>query len=391
MINCRQSTIMPSGNLHAGYAHICCADGLITSVTTVSSSQPDESWLCPGFIDLQVNGFAGIDFSDPNLRVEQAIRVLPAVWATGVTSFYPTLITNSYERLRRNFAVLEEARRACTAFQLCVPGYHLEGPYFPDGPARGVHNPEFLRSPDWDEFTRLQEAAGHRIKIVTLAPELPGALEFIARCVRAGVVCAIGHTDATATVIHAAVDAGARLSTHLGNGCATMIDRHQNPLWPQLANERLHVSLICDGFHLPEDLLRVIVKVKGVNGCILVTDAIHVANMPPGRYTLVDMPVELLPSGKVVKRDRASMAGSALAMNRAVSIFQQHASVSFEDACIAATKNPASLLNDRGVCQEIAAGQPANLIRVVPQSGELRVLEVWIGGDPVWAREEFLR
>ena len=178
-----------------------------------------------------------------------------------------------------------------------------------------------MRSPNWDEFQRLQEAAGGNIAIVTLAPELPGACDFIQRARAAGVIAAIGHTDCKPEDVHRAVEAGATLSTHLGNGCANLIDRHQNPIWAQLACDRLHTSLICDGFHLPPDFVRVVSVVKGIGRCILITDAIHATNLPPGRYTFVGQAIELLPSGQVVTADRKCMAGSALSMNRAVVVF----------------------------------------------------------------------
>jgi N-acetylglucosamine-6-phosphate deacetylase len=166
-----------------------------------------------------------------------------------------------------------------------------------------------MRSPDWDEFLKLQRAAGGRIGIVTLAPELPGAEEFIRKAQSAGVIVAISHTDGGPDDVHRAAAAGATLNTHLGNGCPEYLHRHRAPLWAQLATESLHASIICDGFHLPPDVVKVIVAVKGIDKCILITDAVHVAQLRPGRYALVGTEIELLPSGQVVRADRVSMAG----------------------------------------------------------------------------------
>ena len=368
-----------------GLAQIQIQRDQIRSVRVVNPTDPEELFVSPGFVDIQVNGFAGVDFSDRELDPERAISILPAIWKTGVTTFCPTLITNSIEQLARNFRTLEEARRLDARFAESVPCYHLEGPYLSPGGAHGAHDPTLMRSPDWDEFSRLQEAAGGNIAIVTLAPELPGACDFIRRACAAGVVVALGHTDGTPEHIHAAIEAGATLSTHLGNGCPTFIHRHQTPIWAQLASDQLQASLICDGFHLPPDLVRVIYGVKGINRCILITDAVHVANLPPGRYSMIGLEIELLPSGQVVTADRQCMAGSALSMNRAVTVFENFAGVSLSEALQAATANPGRLLRRDGICTDLAPAQPANLVTFRPQVSALRIETVLLQGEQVYA------
>jgi len=355
--------------------------GLVESLGPADAQRPYAS---PGFIDIQVNGFAGVDFCDASLDAGKAKRILAALWGTGVTTFCPTVITNSREQLLRCFRLLEEARKANPRFARSVPCYHLEGPYISPGESRGAHNPKLMRPPDWEEFLELQQAAGGRIGIVTLAPELPGALEFIRRAREAGVVVALGHTDGTPEQIHQAAEAGARLSTHLGNGCPQTIDRHRNLLWAQLAIDQLAASLICDGFHLPTDLVRVIHRVKGIDRCVLITDAVHVAGLAPGPYRLVDLEIELLPTGQVVMADRRSMAGSALSMNRAVRVFMDYAGVSLGQAIRAATASPARLLERYETCSELAEGQPANLILFRPGAGALEIEKVILGGETVY-------
>src|SRR5208283_2647510 len=195
--------------------------------------------------------------------------------------------------LARNFAIIEKAARMNRDFAHAVPCYHLEGPYISPLGSHGAHDPQWMRLPDWSEFLDLQHAAGGKIGIVTIAPELPGAEEFIRHAQSAGVVVAIGHTDGGPDDVHLAAAAGATLNTHLGNGCPTYLHRHRAPFWAQLATESLHASMICDGFHLSPDVVKVIVGVKGMDKCILVTDAVHVAKMPPGRYTLAGTEIEL--------------------------------------------------------------------------------------------------
>ncbi|MHB8655654.1 MAG: N-acetylglucosamine-6-phosphate deacetylase [Terriglobia bacterium] len=370
-----------------GLARIQIHGDRIGAVEVQGLIDVQKPYISPGFIDIQLNGFAGIDFCDANLDAKQALLILPALWKTGTSTFCPTLITNSHEHLLHNFHVLEEARRLDWRFAQAVPCYHLEGPYISPGPSHGAHDPRFMRHPDWEEFVELQHAAGGRIGIVTIAPELPGALEFIRRARESGVVVSLGHTDGTPGQIHQGAGAGANLSTHLGNGCPQTIDRHQNTLWPQMAIDQLSASLICDGFHLPPDLVRVILCVKGIERCILITDAVHVAGMPPGRYTLVGLDIELLPSGQVVTANRRSMAGSAISMDRAISIFMQYTGVPLQDAVRAATANPSRLLRRYETCNELAEGQPANLTLFRMNGTALKVEALILGGEVVCGSE----
>lgn len=371
------------GNLAGhGYVRLEIAGCRIQAVVRLGPEQDGAAFLSPGWIDLQLNGFAGIDFSNTQLEPEAAAAVLPALWKTGVTSFCPTLITNSFENLARNFRVLEHARRAYPQFDRATPCYHLEGPWL-SPEARGVHDPELMRPPDWDEFCALQEAAGGRIGILTVAPELPGALELIARASHAGVVVALGHTVAEPEQVHAAVEAGARLSTHLGNGCPQVLDRHRNPLWAQLVRDDLRASMICDGFHLPADLVRVIRRMKGPAGCILITDATHVALLPPGRYSLVDTEIELLEGGKVIRADGGSLGGSAATMSRVLRVFMEQSGAPLEEAIVAASANPARLLGRAELCAGPVPGQPANLVRFRPGGEELQIEAVLASGQRV--------
>ncbi len=243
------------------------------------------------------------------------------------------------------------------------------------------------RTPNTDEFRALQRAAGGRIRILTVAPELPGALDLIADATRCGVRVALGHTDANAEDIHAATQAGAVLSTHLGNGCPENIHRHHNPLWPQLADDRLSASVICDYFHLPADVVKTIYRVKGSGRCLLITDAVHVTGLPPGKYFLVTTPIELLPSGKVQQEGGRYLGGSALTMNRAVVNFMALAGTSLAEALDAATTAPARFLDLPGVCCAIEAGQPANVILFRRSGGRLIVERHIAAGEDIEFRQ----
>lgn len=368
----------------AGFVEIEVDRGRISSIQKLGAENPKASFVAPGFIDIQLNGFAGIDFSRLDLEPEEVVKVLPAVWKTGVTSFCPTVITNSHEILVRNLRVLEAARRMDVRFARSTPCYHLEGPYLSPGSARGAHDISFMRAPSWDELTSLQEAAGNNIGIITLAPELPGAFDFIRRATNKGITIAIGHTDATPEEIHRAAECGAKLSTHLGNGSPQLIDRHRAPFWAQLADDRLYASVICDTFHLPRELVQVIRRVKGIRRCILVTDAFFVAGLPPGRYRLPHTEIELLTSGQVVTMDRRCMAGSSIGLNRALHVFMEFGAGSLEDAVRAATRNAAGLLQRKGITTHICKEQPANLVLFRLGVRELKVEGVILEGELVY-------
>jgi len=293
----------------------------------------------PGFLDLQVNGFAGVDFNDPATTVDDLHRALGVLRTHGVTRLLPTLITSSAERFD-----------LCARLILGVKtdafvGIHMEGPYISpeDGP-RGAHPREFAAPASIEDFRRRQDAAAGHIRLVTLAPEVPGAIPLIEHLRANGIRVAIGHTAAPAEVIRDAVKAGATLSTHLGNGAAQMIPRHPNFLWEQLAADQMSASLIVDGHHLPPATVKTMIRAKSVRRTILVTDAIAAAGQPPGEYQLGSVKVRLDETGRVAIPGSPGLAGSALAMDRAVANTVRFAGVSLEDALAMATTNPAAYM-----------------------------------------------
>ena len=163
------------------------------------------------------------------------------------------------------------------------------------------------------------------------------------------------------------------------------IDRHRAPFWAQLSDDRLSASIICDGFHLPPEVVQILVRVKGISRTILVTDAVHVAGLPPGPYSLVGIPIELERSGRVIRVGSNSMAGSSLSMNRAVAVFQDFAGVSLADALAAATINPAKLLKHPDVCSGLLPGQPANLLLFRSGPLSMEIASSWLHGQSVFA------
>ena len=293
-------------------------DRVITVVDHLIRPPENPAFIAPGLIDLQVNGFAGVDYNSATTTQEEIARSIRAMFACGVTRFFPTVITGSPENMTaalRNLATAKESIAEGAAME----AFHVEGPYISpeDGP-RGAHPARWVRPPDIDEFLRFQDAAQGNIRLVTLSPEWPEAPRFIEKIIEKGIVASIGHTRATAAQISDAVRAGATLSTHLGNGADAVLPRHPNYIWEQLAEDRLAASFIVDGFHLPASFLNVALRAKGLERSLLVTDAVAPAGCSPGPYHLGEVDVELHPDGSVRLAGGTRLAGSALMMDRAI-------------------------------------------------------------------------
>jgi N-acetylglucosamine-6-phosphate deacetylase len=298
-------------------------------------------WTTPGFIDLQVNGFARVDYNDPGAIHEEIARSIRVMFSTGVTRFFPTVITGSPERMIGALRNLAGAREAI-AEGVAIAGIHVEGPHIsPDDGPRGAHPREWVRPPDIEEFRRMQDAARGFIRLVTLAPEWPHATRYIENAVRDGVTISIGHTRATSQQIRDAVSAGATMSTHLGNGANPTLPKTDNYIWDQLAEERLSASFIVDGIHLPDAFLCAAIRAKSVQRSILVTDAVMPAMCEPGFYELGEVQVELKEDHRVVLRGGDRLAGSSLRMDQAIENVMRITGVSLEEAVTMATTNPA--------------------------------------------------
>jgi N-acetylglucosamine-6-phosphate deacetylase len=321
----------------------------------------DLPWIAPGFVDVQSNGYGGREFSSADLEPEHVAAIARQQAAFGVTQFCPTITTAGRDTIERALSAIVEACRRWGDVDHTVAGIHLEGPYISpeDGP-RGAHPLVHCRPPDWNEFQRFQEVAGGRIRIVTLAVEYPHAPAFIARAAASGVVVAIGHTSATSAQIRAAVDAGASLSTHLGNGAHRTLRRHPNYLWDQLAEDRLWASLIVDGHHLPPEVVRTFVRAKSPQRCILVSDMSGLAGMPVGRYASEMCELEILRDGRLVIAGQDQLlAGASRPIGVGVANVMSFAGVDLATAVEMASTRPAQLLGR--TANRLAEGDPADL------------------------------
>lgn len=361
-------------------------DGHINAIQPTDAAPDGLPWLAPGFFDIQMNGYGGQAFADADATPEKVVQVLEAMFPCGVTRLCPTLTTDSFEVLAAGLRAIDEACRQHEWVGRMVPAVHVEGPYISaeDGP-RGAHPREHVRAPDWDEFCQLQDAAGGRIGLLTMAPETAGGIEFIRRVAGTGVKVAIGHTAAEPEVISAAVEAGATLSTHLGNGAHGSIRRHPNYIWQQMAEDGLWASIICDGHHLPPAVVKCMVRAKEPERIILVSDAVSLAGLPPGRYKCGGVDVEMLDDGRIVVAEQPQLlAGATLLMDTCIANVQTFAGVSLRSAVEMATVHPARFF---GLPEpRLAAGEPADLVLFRSGEGPIVVGQTVLGGQVRWQR-----
>ncbi|MFK7894152.1 MAG: N-acetylglucosamine-6-phosphate deacetylase [Granulosicoccus sp.] len=335
------------------------SDGIIQA--TRPCSKPDLPVFSPGLVDLQVNGYNGIDLNSGSLKATTVDALSQALCEVGVAAYLPTLITASEKDLCERLEAIAQAHRSLSRSNRMIAGIHVEGPSVSaeDGP-RGAHPVEHVRPPSIEEFERWQQAADGLICMITIAPELPGACEYIRQVADQGVCVSLGHCNATEDDIHRAVEAGARMSTHLGNGIASTLPRHPNAIWAQLADDQLNASLIVDQHHLPGSTVRSMIRAKGKDKVILVSDSVKFAGMSPGRYTSpIGGEVDVGADGRVSVAGTVYLAGSGKCLLDIVTHFSQFTRLPFADGIAMATSNPAMLL---GRSVKLQSGEPASFI-----------------------------
>ncbi|HEU0120026.1 MAG TPA: amidohydrolase family protein [Bryobacteraceae bacterium] len=358
-------------------------DSVIQLADDVVESASGLPYLAPGFIDLQVNGFDGVDYNSPDSTQEDIARSLRTQFAAGTTRLLPTVITGSREGMLGSLRNLYAAKNALPE-GVAIEGFHVEGPHISaeEGP-RGAHPKQHVRPPDVEEYRRWQDITEGHVKLVTLAPEWPEAPAYIEALVREGVTVAIGHTAAQREHIQAAVSAGATLSTHLGNGAHSTMARHPNYLWEQMAEDRLNADFIADGIHIGPAFLKVGLRAKGIERSILVTDASSPAGAKPGRYMLGDQPVDLTEDDRVVLAGQTRLAGSALRMHKGVENLMKLAGLTLEEALTMATRNPARVGRIAGRQRGLTPGDRADfvLFEFDAESKTIQIRETWIGGE----------
>jgi N-acetylglucosamine-6-phosphate deacetylase len=358
-------------------------DNLINVVDHPITPPADRIYVAPGWIDLQVNGYAGVDYNAPQTSHEEIARSIDVLHSTGTTRFYPTVITGDAEHMVACLRNLRNARQNMPS----IEGFHVEGPHIcPDDGPRGAHLRRCVRKPDLNEYRRWQEATDGSIRLITISPEWPEAPAYIEGITADGVVASIGHTNATSSQIEDAVRAGATMSTHIGNGAHQLLQRHPNYIWDQLADDRLSAGFIVDGIHLGQAFFKVALRAKGVARAVLVTDASMPACAAPGIYQLGEQEVELTADDRVVLRGQTRLAGSALRMDRAIENSMRLAGISLAEAVSMANRNPARVGRIGGRQRGLSAGERADLVRFRfdEESKRIDVLETIVGGKQVY-------
>ncbi|MCX6222942.1 MAG: amidohydrolase family protein [Bacteroidia bacterium] len=351
-------------------------------------------YIAPGLIDIQVNGCNSVSFclegagdtlaSHGGLTVSDVKKVTEGLWKEGVTTYFPTLTTNSQKMLLKNFGILAKAMGDPSLLG-SIPGFHLEGPYISavDG-YRGAHPIEHVRKPIWNEFLELYKASGEKILLITVAPEVEGAYEFIRKCTELGIVVSLGHHNGTAGQIKQAIDHGASLATHLGNGCANTLNRHLNPIWPQLADDRLKISFIADGFHLPPEMIQVFYKTKGAENIVITSDITSYTGLPAGTYKIKDgKTVEKTVDGNL-RFSEGGLYGSASPLRKGVAHIMKVSGCGLVNAIQMTTLNPAYVhnLNDRGVLER---GKRADLILFTMDNERMLIQKTFVAGKEVYS------
>jgi N-acetylglucosamine-6-phosphate deacetylase len=360
---------------------VTVAGGRIAAIEPTDPELTTGPYLAAGLIDLQVNGFGGLDFNDGMVTPARVAALTLMMAGLGVTTYLPTLITASRASLLSALAAIAAARRQDPLCARMIPFVHVEGPFLApeDGP-RGAHPREHIRSPDLDEVEEWQRVSGGLVGKVTLSPHHDQVPNFIHALVDLGILVAIGHTSATADQIHAAVSAGARLSTHLGNGAAAILPRHPNFIWAQLADDRLDAGFIADGFHLPADTFKAMLRAKGLERAYLVSDTVAVAGMPPGVY---DQPiggrVELGSDGRLSVAGTPYLAGASRPLCQDVALAIRMADLTLADGFTLATVNPGRFVGGRG---RLAVGELADLILFdwEKDAASLAIRETYVAG-----------
>ncbi len=325
---------------------IIIKNGIIDNITSLeTTNKTDLPFVGPGLIDLQVNGISGFDFNTTNIFPEDIVEMTSLEFEHGVTTYFPCLVTNSDDAINEEIKNINKACETYPWIEESIGGIHLEGPFIStNSEARGAHCADFVKPPDWNLLKEWQDTAKGKIKLITLSPEWENTESLIQECLKNNILVSIGHTAASPEQITKAVDAGAELSTHLGNGCQVSFSKSNNFFWEQLTEDRLWTTIIADGFHLSDQLLKVILKLKQ-DKLILISDSTKFLNFEPGRYhSIIGGDVILNDKGKLyLESNPELLAGSARPITHGINYLISHMGVQLSDAWNMASTKPSEL------------------------------------------------
>ena len=298
------------------------------------------------WVDLQINGYGGVDFNAPGLTVEQVIAVTERLETDGTLGYLPTIVTGNPDVAVETLRVIAEARKRSARCERNILGIHLEGPFIsPELGAVGTHPIEWVAKPSLELFARYQEACGGLVKLITVAAEIPGMPVFVSALSAQGVAVSLGHQmAATPEEIAPCIEAGAKAFTHLGNGLPNMIPRHKNILFTALAEDRASVMFIPDGHHLPDTVLKVFTRAVPLRRLIAVSDAQYPAGMPPGEYEVCGAHARLEPNGLLWNPARNCLVGATTPMAAMMTLLQRRIDLTLEACLVIGRDNPRALI-----------------------------------------------
>ena len=330
----------------AAAVRVAVESGKIAAVERVSDAEGDLPYIAPGLFDIQVNGAVGVEFSSSTLTRDGVVKVLRKMLKDGVFRCCPTLTTNAPETMVSAARTIADALDEFSELKPIVWGIHLEGPFISTAEGSiGAHPKRFCRPYSKELFHEIQTASRGLVKLLTLSPEYPDAAEFIRFLRREGVVVALGHTNATGEQLDDAARAGASLSTHLSNATRHLLPKWENYCFGQLADDRLNASLIVDGFHISPQFVRALVRTKGLDRLILISDQSPLAGFPPGRYSMELCEFEIQPNGKVtLSGDPNLLACASFPVSNGVANVMTIERLGLNQVLPLATTNPARLL-----------------------------------------------
>lgn len=306
-----------------------------------------------GLVDLQVNGYKGVHFSDINLTRDDFIKACRGVFEAGTSAFLPTMITSPKEVYEHNLPIMASVMRE-DEFSGGLLGFHIEGPFISeqDG-ARGAHDAQWISKPDVDYLRQLIDWADGRVKLLTIAAGPEGAEKLARYAVSQGIAVSLGHQMASESDLARLAQAGAVSLTHLGNGVPAMLSRHENPIWAGLGNDDLIAMIITDGHHLPVPILKTIIRTKGPERCIIVSDASSPAGLPPGKYEALGHQVMLKENGLLQDLTTGYLGGSSASMLHCMNHLASLDLVGIDELLAMGFDNPLALigLNTKDVAQ----------------------------------------
>jgi len=354
--------------------------GRIIAVDSTKDDGPRDAWIAPGLLDLQINGYGGIDFQRDNLALEELVAATRQLRADGCTRFLLTLITDEWTRLMARLRHMRALREQSPELRQAIVGWHIEGPFLSAEPGFcGAHDPTLMRDPTPGHLRELREATGNDLVLVTIAPERTNALSAIEQAVFLGMKVSLGHTNASAELLAEAVRLGATGFTHLGNGCPRELNRHDNILWRALETRGLTVSLIPDTTHVSPALFRLIHRELGPNSIYYTTDAMSAAGAKPGRYKLGQLELEVGPDQIVRLPGKPNFAGSALRPIDGIFRAAKMLGCSWQEVWPRFSEIPARFMGLRGGFE---VGAPADFcVLSVTAENTLRELRVFSSGE----------